>query len=208
MRLRLYRVLMMCATLASVSACQNSTQNTANSGTSANAGSAGGTQSTGTDNQSDTSASADADAGVRRSGMSIHLANVRITGDLPQGPDPATDALDVQWDLEIAHYGGEDLVDIRVSDSRLVLGNGWSLEFAPESASFDGRVTAGSTRSVPFHKRPETAVPRATHDLCGQWMRLEMNVSIGQTGRSTRVQSRSIRVLCPDTPTGARASKS
>ena len=110
----------------------------------------------------------------------------------------------MQWDLEIAHYGGEDLVDIRVSDSRLVLGNGWAIEFAPESASFDGRVTAGSTRSVPFHKRPETAVPRASHELCGQWMRLEMNVSIGQTGRSSRVQSRSIRVMCPDTPTGAR----
>jgi hypothetical protein len=181
------------------------------SGTTGNTASAGGTSATTASSVGDTATGdtespqgSSTDAGARRSGMTVHLANVRLGGALPTGPDPATDALDVQWDLEIAHFGGEDLVDIRVSDARLVLGNGWSIEFTPESAAFDGRVAAGSTRSIPFHKRPETASPRATHDLCGQWMRLEMVVALGQTGRSSRVQSRSIRVICPDTPTGAR----
>ena len=198
--MRAYPLVLIGSILALLASCQNSTQSSATNGTSTTANS-GGTQPA---DPATTDENAPADAGARRSGMSIHVANVRIGGALPTGPDPATDALDVQWDLEIAHYGGEDLVDIRVSDSRVVLGNGWAVEFTPESASFDGRVTAGSTRSVPFHKRPETAVPRASHELCGQWMRLEMNVSIGQTGRSSRVQSRSIRVMCPDTPTGAR----
>jgi hypothetical protein len=149
----------------------------------------------------DTSASAgEADAGAaqRRSGMSVHLANVRIGGPLPTGPDVGSDALDVQWDLEVSHFGAQDLADVRVRDARVVLSSGFAVDFEPVSEAFDGRIAAGGTRSVPFHKRPDSANPRATRDLCGQWMRLELTVALGDTGRTSRVNSRQVRVQCPD----------
>jgi hypothetical protein len=149
----------------------------------------------------DTSASAsepDAGAAQRRSGMSVHLANVRIGGPLPTGPDVGSDALDVQWDLEVSHFGAQDLADVRVRDARVVLSSGFAVGFEPVSEAFDGRIAAGGTRSVPFHKRPDSANPRATRDLCGQWMRLELTVALGDTGRTSRVNSRQVRVQCPD----------
>jgi hypothetical protein len=130
--------------------------------------------------------------------MSIHVANVRIGGPLPRGTDVATDALDVQFDLEIQHFGAQDLADVRVRDARVALSNGFAIDFEPVSEAFDGRIAAGDTRQIPFHKRANSASPRATHELCGQWMRVELTVALGDTGRSSRVTSRQVRVQCAD----------
>jgi hypothetical protein len=80
----------------------------------------------------------------------------------------------------------------------VALGNGFAIGFEPLSEAFDGRITAGTTRQIPFHKRPDSANPRATHELCGQWMRVELTVALGDTGRTSRVTSRQVRVQCPD----------
>jgi hypothetical protein len=110
----------------------------------------------------------------------------------------ATDALDVQFDLEVAHFGAQNLVDVRVRDARLALSNGYAIDFEPISDAFDGRIAAGTTRQIPFRKRPNSAAPRATRALCGQWMRVELTVALGDTGRTSRVSSRQVRVQCPD----------
>lgn len=143
----------------------------------------------------------DADAGARerpRSGMSVHIANVRIGGALPRGTDVPNDALDVQFDLEIQHFGAQDLADVRVRDARVALSNGFAIDFEAVSEAFDGRIAAGGTRQIPFHKRPDSASPRANHELCGQWMRVELTVALGDTGRTSRVSSRQVRVQCAD----------
>lgn len=145
-----------------------------------------------------TSSESDAGAERPRSGMSIHVANVRIGGPLPRGTDVATDALDVQFDLEIQHFGAQDLADVRVRDARVALSNGFAIDFEPVSEAFDGRIAAGGSRQIPFHKRANSANPRATHELCGQWMRVELTVALGDTGRSSRVTSRQVRVQCAD----------
>ncbi|MFO0558653.1 MAG: hypothetical protein U0269_11620 [Polyangiales bacterium] len=144
--------------------------------------------------------SGESDAGAERprSGMSVHVANVRIGGPLPRGTDVATDALDVQFDLEIQHFGAQDLADVRVRDARVALSSGFAIDFDPVSEAFDGRIAAGATRQIPFHKRANSASPRATHELCGQWMRVELSVALGDTGRTSRVTSRQVRVQCPD----------
>jgi hypothetical protein len=140
------------------------------------------------------------DAGTERprSGMRIHVANVHIGGPLPHGTDVAIDALDVQFDLEIQHFGAQDLPDVRVRDARVTLANGFAIDFEPVSEVFDGRIAAGEVRRIPFHKRPHSASPRATRALCGQWMRVELTVALGDTGRSSRVSSRQVRVQCAD----------
>lgn len=144
--------------------------------------------------------SGESDAGAERprSGLSVHVANVRIGGPLPRGTDVATDALDVQFDLEIQHFGAQDLADVRVRDARVALSSGFAIDFDPVSEAFDGRIAAGATRQIPFHKRANSASPRATHELCGQWMRVELSVALGDTGRTSRVTSRQVRVQCPD----------
>jgi hypothetical protein len=186
----LARALALSLSLVLAPACAGSSaaSATASSAASASPSSAG----------SEPVASSEPDAGRPRSGMNIHLANVRIGGPLPRGQDVPNDALDVQWDLEISHFCAQDLADVRVRDARVALSSGFGIEFEPVSESFDGRIPAGGTRQVPFHKRPESANPRATHDLCGQWMRLELTVALGDTGRTARVSSRQVRVQCPD----------
>ena len=182
---------LICASSALALACSSSnpsasSTNTNVSNTSASAGS------------EPTSSNSDAGTGRPRSGMSIHVANVRIGGPLPRGTDVATDALDVQFDLEIQHFGAQDLADVRVRDARVALSNGFAIDFEPVSEAFDGRIAAGATRQIPFHKRANSASPRATHELCGQWMRVELSVALGDTGRSSRVTSRQVRVQCAD----------
>jgi hypothetical protein len=130
--------------------------------------------------------------------MSVHLANVRIGGALPRGTDVPNDALDVQFDLEIQHFGAQDLADVRVRDARVALSSGFAIDFEAVSEAFDGRIAAGGTRQIPFHKRPDSASPRANHELCGQWMRVELTVALGDTGRTSRVSSRQVRVQCAD----------
>ncbi len=181
--------------LTSISACSSSSNNsaaTANSATTT-------TTPTSAESGGETPSSTDADAGRPRSGLSIHVANVRIGGPLPRGADVPTDALDIQFDLEVQHFGAQDLADVRVRDARVALGNGFAIAFEPLSEAFDGRIPAGSTRQIPFHKRADSANPRATHELCGQWMRVELTVALGDTGRTSRVTSRQVRVQCPDT---------
>jgi hypothetical protein len=183
--------------LASLCACSSSSNNSAATATTGNTN----TNSTPTSAESggETANNADADAGRPRSGLSIHVANVRIGGPLPRGADVPTDALDIQFDLEVQHFGAQDLADVRVRDARVALGNGFAIAFEPLSEAFDGRIAAGSTRQIPFHKRADSANPRATHELCGQWMRVELTVALGDTGRTSRVTSRQVRVQCPDT---------
>ncbi len=173
-----------------IAACTSSTT-VASNNTNAAASTVAGSESNDTQNT-------EADAGRPRSGMSVHLANVRIGGPLPRGSDVANDALDVQFDLEVQHFGAQDLADVRVRDARVALSNGYAVDFEAVSEAFDGRVPAGGTRQVPFHKRPNSANPRANHELCGQWMRVELTVALGDTGRTSRVTSRQVRVQCPD----------
>lgn len=175
------------------------------SGGANGANGANGSSSTTASNTATTSnggeGATDADAGPRerpRSGMSVHIANVRIGGALPRGTDVPNDALDVQFDLEIQHFGAQDLADVRVRDARAALSSGYAIDFEAVSEAFDGRIPAGGTRQIPFHKRPDSAAPRATHELCGQWMRVELTVALGDTGRTSRVSSRQVRVQCAD----------
>lgn len=130
--------------------------------------------------------------------MSIHVANVRIGGALPRGSDVPNDALDVQFDLEVQHFGAQDLADVRVCDTRVALGNGYAIEFEAVSDGFDGRIPAGGSRQIAFRKRADSANPRANHELCGQWMRVELTVALGDTGRTSRVTSRQVRVQCSE----------
>ena len=183
------------AALLFAAACSGGSSS-GSSAASNSAGSAGNTAAASTGGER-----ASEDAGPRerpRSGMSVHRANVRIGGPLPRGADVPNDALDVQFDLEIQHFGAQDLADVRVRDARVALSSGFAIDFEPVSEAFDGRIAAGATRQIPFHKRPNSAAPRASHELCGQWMRVELTVALGDTGRTSRVTSRQVRVQCPD----------
>ncbi|MDP3274863.1 MAG: hypothetical protein Q8Q09_06665 [Deltaproteobacteria bacterium] len=142
------------------------------------------------------------DAGRPRSGMSLHIEGVTIGGALVAGDDLASDALEINFGLQISHFGAQDLADVRVRDVRAVADNGVSVDFdAVPSEDFDGRIAAGSTRTIAYRKRPDSGVPRVNRTLCNHFMRVELTVALGDTGRTSRVQSRQVRVQCtPVTP--------
>jgi hypothetical protein len=130
-----------------------------------------------------------------RSGLAVHIQNMRAGGALPEVADPQFDALDVSFELQLVHSGTEPLTGINVARARLVHDDGREVVFGVLSEGWDGRLEPGATRVVAFRKTPDSATPRATRALCGQHMRVEVTLELA--GRQARATSRRVPIECP-----------
>ncbi len=144
-------------------------------------------------------AASDAPSGARRSGLAMHLQNIHAGGALPSDADPAVDHLDVTFELVLDHTTGtEPLTGLSVQRARLVHDDGREVIFGVMSDGWDGRLDAGQTRTLSFHKTIDSASPPARRALCAQHMRLEITLELA--GRTATAQSRRVQIECPGAP--------
>lgn len=130
-----------------------------------------------------------------RSSLAVHIQNVHAGGSLPHDADPRTDALDVSFELVLAHNGTEPLSGITVPRVRLVHDDGRAIVFGVFAEGWDGRLEPRTTRVVEFRKTPDSATPRPDRQYCGQPMRVEVTVELA--GRTATATSRRVRIECP-----------
>jgi len=158
----------------------------------------GGSNAQGAVPASSSATSGSAAPSAARTGVAIHVQNVRVSGALPDETAPAVDRLDVQFELVLTLQGGDPITGLLLAHARLVHDDGREIVFGVFSDDWDGSIQPGQQRVLVFNKNPDTAQPIARRSLCGLHMRLE--VSFELAGRQAHATSRHVRVECPNQP--------